>query len=464
MNGDSALKAPQVSEQGIAKGAIIALVIIILIIFYLGLELFRNPAPTIRPAEAVAGIGLSRTVEFTVRDPRYRIVRVSIAVVQAGRLFNAPVTMRETREKGGGFTAECSAQVGRREMPELQQGRATIRIAALNDSWGRFFRGGLRVFRVNVPVRFMPPQIEVLTPQQYVNQGGCEMVIFNISAGTVKSGVQVGAHYFPSWPIKETEPQTRLCLFAFPYNVDPNTPARIVAVDDAGNQSVASFNYKVFPKRFPNTTLTITDAYMQRVVPPILSQTTAIQDQGSLVKNYVEINRNLRLIDKQRLVQLSKETNPKFTWTQAFLRLPNTKAEANFADHRTYVYDGQVIDREVHLGDDLASVAHSPVVAANDGLVIYAAWLDIFGNAVVIDHGCGLQTLYGHMASFTVKPGELVKRGQVIGYSDSTGLAGGDHVHFAVLLDGIPVNPKEWWDPHWIHDRITARLQQYGQQ
>jgi hypothetical protein len=448
------------SGQGIAKGAVIALLIVVLIVIFAVAQVFRNPAPTIRPAEAIAGIGLSRTVKFTVHDPRYRITHVGVAVLQADRVFNAPVTVTETHEKSRGFTAEAAAQVGRREMPQLEQGRATIQLSALNDSWGRFFRGGLRVIKINVPVRFMPPQIEVLTPQQYVNQGGCDMVIFNVSPGTVKSGVQVGAYYFPSWPVKETEPQTRLALFAFPYNVDPSTPARIVAVDDAGNQSVATFNYKVFPKKFPNTTLTINDAYMQRVVPPILSQTTAIQDQGSLVKNYVAINHDLRLIDDQRLIDLSKETNPKFMWTQSFLRLPNTKAEANFADHRTYVYNGQVIDREVHLGDDLASVEHAPVVAANDGLIVYAGWLDIYGNGVVIDHGCGLQTLYGHMASFKVKPGELVKRGQVIGISDSTGLAGGDHVHFAVLLDGIPVNPKEWWDPHWIHDRITARLQQ----
>ncbi|HEX5481818.1 MAG TPA: M23 family metallopeptidase, partial [Terriglobia bacterium] len=281
------------------------------------------------------------------------------------------------------------------------------------------------------------------------------------SPGTVKSGVQVGDFYFPSFPVNDSQPQTRLAIFAFPYDVNPATPARIVAEDDAGNRSVASFTYKVFPEKFPSTKLNITDDFMQRVVPPILAQTTDIQDQGSLVKNYVEINHNLRLVDKKRLLKFGQETNPKFLWHEAFLRLPNTKAEANFADHRTYVYNGKVIDQEVHLGDDLASVEHAPVIAANDGQVVFAAWFDIFGNAVIIDHGCGLQTLYGHMASFKVKPGELVKRGQVIGVSDSTGLAGGDHVHFAVLLDGIPVNPKEWWDPHWIHDRIMAKLQQF---
>jgi murein DD-endopeptidase MepM/ murein hydrolase activator NlpD len=455
------------TERGVSKGGIIGLIILLLVIIEIAFLLFRNPAPTIEPAENIQGIGVSRNMSFVIRDSHYRITHVTISVLQNGHTFPAKVTLKAVpvvgRQEKTKSTVDASAQVGRREMPELQKGQATIEVTAVNNSWGRFFRGGRRVFTVNVPVRFMPPQVEVLSPQQYVNLGGCSMVIFTVSDGTLKSGVEVGNYYFPSWPVKETEPQTRLALFAFPYDVDSNTPARIVAEDNAGNETVASFNYKVFPKKFPSSTLPVTDAYMQRVVPPILSQTTAIHDDGNLVNNFVAINRDLRQIDARRLIQFSKETNAKFMWTQPFLRLPNTKAEANFADHRTYVYDGKVIDQEVHLGDDLASVAHSTVVAANDGLVIYAGWFDIFGNAVIIDHGCGLQTLYGHMASFKVRAGQLVKRGQPIGYSDSTGLAGGDHVHFAVLLDGIPVQPKEWWDPHWIHDQITAKLQQYGQ-
>ena len=95
--------------------------------------------------------------------------------------------------------------------------------------------------------------------------------------------------------------------------------------------------------------------------------------------------------------------------------------------------------------------------------MVYAGFLGIYGNAVILDHGCGLQTLYGHMSSIDAKPGETVKRGQVIGRSGETGLAGGDHLHFTVLIDGIPVNPTEWWDPHWIHDRIQAKLAQYQQ-
>jgi murein DD-endopeptidase MepM/ murein hydrolase activator NlpD len=143
------------------------------------------------------------------------------------------------------------------------------------------------------------------------------------------------------------------------------------------------------------------------------------------------------------------------------VQLGNSKVEASFADHRAYVYHGQVVDQQDHVGFDLAATAHTPVIAANDGVAVFAGFFGIYGNAVVLDHGFGLQSLYGHLSSIAVKVGDSINRGQVIGRSGQTGLAGGDHLHFAVLVDGIPVNPTEWWDPHWIHDRIEAKLTSY---
>jgi murein DD-endopeptidase MepM/ murein hydrolase activator NlpD len=192
-----------------------------------------------------------------------------------------------------------------------------------------------------------------------------------------------------------------------------------------------------------------------------MSQSPEVDDEGSLLKNFLEINGHLREADAQKLIALSKKTAPHFLWSQPFVQLGNSKVEASFADYRTYVYNGQEVDHQTHLGFDLAVNQHTPVVAANDGVVVHAGWLDIFGNAIVVDHGCGLQTLYGHLSGIDVKLGDTVKRGQVIGHSGQTGLAAGDHLHFAVLLDGIPVSTIEWWDPHWIHDRIQAKLASY---
>ena len=66
------------------------------------------------------------------------------------------------------------------------------------------------------------------------------------------------------------------------------------------------------------------------------------------------------------------------------------------------------------------------------------------GNCIVLDHGYGLQTIYGHLSKIAVHEGDLVKRGQIMGKSGQTGMAGGDHIHFSMQLEGIQIDPKEW--------------------
>jgi murein DD-endopeptidase MepM/ murein hydrolase activator NlpD len=458
-------------NAGVGRFGIFALVVLILALLVLVLKLASTAAPSIRIEGQVKGIGQSTPVKFEVSDSRHDVKIVEVDVRQNGKAFSVVVAPTAASAPSPPWWKIWSprpesrwvvtAQVGRKEIPELQEGRATLEIAAVNDSWGRFFRGGKSQVVLDLPVRFTPPRVEVLTTQHYINQGGCDMVMFKVSPGTTESGVTVGNYFFPSWPVKDSMPEARLCVFAYPYNVDPKTPARIVARDDAGNETLGSFTYQVFPKKFRTDTINVTDDFMQRVVPPIMSQTPDLQDQGSLLKNFLLANGHLREVEAQQLIAVSKKTAPHFLWSQPFVQLGNSKVEAAFADYRTYVYNGQVIDHQTHLGFDLAVNQHTPVVAANDGAVVQTGWFGIYGNAVILDHGCGLQTLYGHLSSIDVKEGESVKREQVIGHSGQTGLAGGDHLHFAVLLDGIPVSTIEWWDAHWIHDRIEAKLTAY---
>ena len=459
------------SGTGLGKGWIVILLVFIAAIVILGWKAFSHEAPVIKFTTAVKGIGKQTTVAFTVQDNEYALKTVSVQVRQGDRLFSVPSSSEihnapsrpwwKLWAKRAPSRGDFKAQIGHQSIPDLKEGRATLEIVATNNSWGRFFRGGRSEIKLGLPVRFHPPEIQVLTRQAYVNLGGCDLILFKVSPGTSESGVQVGQFFFRSWPVKKSLPDTRMCLFAYPYDIDPKTPARIVARDDAGNESVSGFSCQVFPQKFYKGTINLSDSFMERVVPAILSHTPEVQDEGNLLKNYVMLNRHLRMIDSQLLVAYSQKTAPELLFTQGFLRFPRSEVEAHFADFRTYMYNGQVVDEETHLGYDLASTAHAPVPAANDGTVVFAHYFGIYGNAVLIDHGCGLQTLYGHLSSFAVKPGEHVTRGQIIGHSGETGLAGGDHLHFSVLLDGVFVNPFEWWDPHWVHDRIIAKLQPY---
>jgi murein DD-endopeptidase MepM/ murein hydrolase activator NlpD len=346
---------------------------------------------------------------------------------------------------------------------KLKEGPGVVHVEARNASWGDFFRGKTAAFDKEFTARLTPPRIEVLTTQHYVNQGGCDMVVYRVTPPGAESGVQAADAYFKGFPLPgATDPAVRFAIFAYPYDAPAGAPIRIKARDEAGNEAVANFNLKVFPRTFRTRRLEIDDAFLGKVVPEILSQTPDLQDQGDLLKNYLQINRELRAANNKALAEMAQRSQGRFLWTEAFRQLGNSQVEASFADHRIYVYKGKEVDRQDHLGYDLATTTHAPVSASNDGVVVLAGYFGIYGNTVVIDHGYGLLTVYGHLASFAVKAGDAVTRGQVIAQSDSSGLAAGDHLHFSVVLLGEQVDAREWWDPHWIEDRLQAKLRQFG--
>ena len=345
----------------------------------------------------------------------------------------------------------------------LKDGPGTLKVTARNVSWGGFFKGRASTLTKNFTARLVPPRIEVLTRQHYVNQGGCDMVVYKLTPAEAESGVVVGPTFFKGFPLPgAADPAVRFAIFALPYNVDPATPMRLRARDEAQNESLVGFWVKVFPRTFRTRDIDVDDAFFNKVVPEIMSQTPSLTDQGDLLKNFLAINRDLRQANNQAIVELAAKSRPEFLWKEPFLQLSNSQVEAAFADHRTYRYQGKEIDRQDHLGYDLATVARAPVAASNDGAVLMAQYFGIYGNTIAIDHGYGLLSLYGHLSAFNVKEGDPIKRGQTIAQSGETGLAGGDHLHFSMILQGTQVDAREWWDPHWIRDRIQSKLEEFG--
>src|SRR5262249_16693898 len=151
----------------------------------------------------------------------------------------------------------------------------------------------------------------------------------------------------------------------------------------------------------------------------------------------VEINSNLRRKNHETIAKLAAASPGQFLWNGPFLQLSNSKVESFFADRRTYIHDGKPVDQQDHVGFDLSVVEHNPIGAANDGKVILAEYFGIYGNTVLIDHGAGLISLYGHLSEIKVKPGQMVKKKEVVGKSGTTGLAAGDHLHFGLFLHGV---------------------------
>jgi len=179
----------------------------------------------------------------------------------------------------------------------------------------------------------------------------------------------------------------------------------------------------------------------------------------SAVDKFIFINSKLREKNNHFILENGKKTENQLYWEGAFGRLPNSARRAGFADHRVYKYKGNAIDTAVHMGIDLASVKHAAVPAANRGKVVFSGAVGIYGNMVCIDHGFGLFSLYAHLSRMSVNPGEMVAKGDVIGYTGTTGLAGGDHLHFGMFIDHIFINPIEWWDATWIKNNITSKIE-----
>ena len=95
----------------------------------------------------------------------------------------------------------------------------------------------------------------------------------------------------------------------------------------------------------------------------------------------------------------------------------------------------------MHTGIDIAAPYGKPIAGADSGEVIYSGWWDGYGKAVVIDHGRGYTTVYGHMSRIYMQTGQKVEKNQVIGLVGSTGFSTGPHLHFEIRYNGKPVDP-----------------------
>jgi murein DD-endopeptidase MepM/ murein hydrolase activator NlpD len=290
------------------------------------------------------------------------------------------------------------------------------------------------------------------------------MVVYRVNPPDVDSGVRVGDREYRGFPAGGADAALRVAFFALLWDQDLNTPMTIYARDTVGNEGSGSFDVRVFPKKFRASTINVDDRFLARVVPPILqnSPELGVGDPGDLLASYLAINRELRRMNNETISQLALGTSPEILWRGPFKQLINSAVEAGFADQRTYVYNGADVDRQVHLGFDLASTANAPVLAANRGRVVHAGWLGIYGNCVILDHGMGLQSLYAHLSSIGVNEGQLVESEAELGRSGATGLAGGDHLHFTMLLGGNAITPIDWWSRQWVQDRVLRKFAEAG--
>jgi murein DD-endopeptidase MepM/ murein hydrolase activator NlpD len=345
-----------------------------------------------------------------------------------------------------------SFDIGRKSADFLKEGPARLTLEAkAND-----FRGAVARQSYDLQVILRRPSVTPDGLQHYINQGGSELVTFDVSGLWSQAGVKVGPYTITSYamPGQPDASNHRFSLFPYSWELPPDISPVVYAKNAAGDQDTETFWVKVFPKKFHESTIQLDDRLMQKIVNDIDPDGKI---PGDLLQRYLYCNRDLRKQNSKQLYDMRLKTAHQTLWSGPFVR-PPTKTESYFADRRAYIYKGKKVDEQVHLGFDLASTMHMPIRAANSGKVIWGERLGIYGNCIVVDHGYGLQTIYGHLSRIDVKDGDSVSKGQQMGLSGETGMAGGDHLHFSMQVDGVQVNPTEWWDEHWIHDRILSKV------
>jgi len=340
----------------------------------------------------------------------------------------------------------------------VKEGPAVLRVSARDRSLWNSFRGNETVIQRNVTIDITPPTLELVADDRYVNFGGVGVIVYKASADTAMSGVRIGDYFFPGYAGQiKGHPDHFLVLFAHPYNVPADAKATLVATDKAGNARETRLVYELKNVKYRKSTLSISDNFIQSKMAPLLNDAGA--RQGTPQEVFVRVNKGLRKENEDKIAAITKQSTPSMLWKGAFTQLSNSKVEANFADARTYTYNNETIDHAYHLGYDLSVTKQYPVEAANSGTVTFAGDLGIYGNAVILDHGLGLFTLYGHLSSIDVKAGDAIKQRQILGKTGETGLAVGDHLHYGVYLHGIAILPVEWWDQKWINDNIQPKLE-----
>jgi murein DD-endopeptidase MepM/ murein hydrolase activator NlpD len=429
----------------------------------LGISSFRaGPAPVLTLDTTPAALGPKTRVKASAEAGGRGLagVRLEIAQGATARPLAARAMVprpawafwgpRETR-------AVLEVELGREALAGFEDGSATLRLSADRaPAW--LWKPGREVKEITRPLRLRPPTLERLSTQNAATQGGAGVVVYRVGVGSTRDGVEAGEWWFPGHPLAGGGERDRFALYGVPFDLADRAAVRLVAEDDVGNRSETAFLDRFTAKPFATETLALRDEFLAKVVPEILAHAPEVKADADPMQSFLAINRSLRRSNAETLKKLGETSAPQFLWSRSFEPLPRAKVMSAFADQRSYTYSGRLVDQQTHLGFDLAATRNTAVPAANDGRVVLAEYLGIYGNAVVVDHGFGLMSLYAHLASVEVAKGQAVARGDVLGRTGATGLAAGDHLHFTILVEGLPVNPTEWWDAHWIRDHVARPL------
>lgn len=404
-------------------------------------------------------LGLSRQISLVASDAKSGLRSLEVVLVQEGK--KTPLLNRAYPRAGylsstgaGPQKIEESIELSTKALG-LKDGAAELLVTATDFSWWNWLRGNVTVRAFAMVVDTLPPAITVTDSPQYIKGGGAGVVVYRVSESVGRHGVLVNEIFYPGFPLpKRGEGVYGACL-GLPHDIAAIEKSLVLATDLAGNEAKATFTMNLHVRKLVTDKLTISDGFLSAKLPEFASHYPELS--GPSVEQFVKVNNDIRQANYQKIQEVCAKSKPERLWDGRFGRMEGSP-KAGYADQRTYLYSGGKIDEQVHLGVDIASLEHAKVGAANRGLVVFAEYLGIYGNTVILDHGQGIFSLYSHLSQIEAPMGSMVDKDAVIGLTGTTGMAGGDHLHFSILVNGIFVDPREWWDEEWLKLHMLSVL------
>jgi murein DD-endopeptidase MepM/ murein hydrolase activator NlpD len=421
----------------------------IILVAAIGTVLFYflgTPAPNVSVSPETGLVGDRRDLTLKLDAQGGLLKKLTVSAVQADKTVTV-------LSKDYPPASHQAAETFNLAKTGLKEGAFTLQINATGSA-PRFGANRTTSKTHSFTLESKPLVVAVVSVAHNITRGGAGLVVYTVSKEVEKTGVVFGDQFYPGY---RQGGYYFACLFPFPYNMEPGKyMPRVMAVDRSGSERQAGINYHLIAKAFSTDRINLTDNFIEKIAAEFKGK---FPQAGTPLEIFLKANRDQRQQDLKLIYDYGRKSSPTPLWQGAFLRMPNAAPLGGFAQSRTYIYQGKEVDRQTHLGVDLASLAHADVPAANRGKVVFAGDFGIYGQCIIIDHGLGLQTLYGHLSQIGVKPGDMVENGQKIGNTGATGMAGGDHLHFEMAISGQSVNPIEWWDAHWIKDNLTGKLE-----
>ncbi len=447
---------------------LMAFIVVLLVYFLYTLEIFENKSPTLEPFVSINPDTEVELDDVSGWNPAHKIIIYAKddSGIKSYKIRATTADGLIILDKEEIIATKPKSTKIQLPKPNISLPDGTILnydISITDWSNANFFRGNTTKKKLNLTINTQKPTIDIIASSGKINQGGSALVVFKIKSIDIKElEISNGNQLFTPFPFLKKDHYA--VILAWPVQ-NSSFIGTIKVTDSALNSKKTTIPLVRNPVRYSNSTIKLKEEFLATKMDELINDMQSNYPE-SVVDNFDKfkyINENVRLEDEALITQtttkvldsMDSEFHQIPQW-QNFAPLKGYVNVGKFGDKRTYLSqdDESRKSLSLHLGVDIASVKNDQIFSSNDGRVILAKQLGVYGNTLLVDHGYGLSTLYSHLDNFGVLQGDEVNNGSILGLTGQTGWAFGDHLHFGVLIQGMPVRCAEWADSKWVKESI----------